>query len=170
MSALVKGLLNFSRIGRQKTLSHIDVNKLITHVIEDLQTLIAKSNAEIHVGKMPELNLYELEFGQLLQNLITNAIKFQKIDSKPQIDIRSEEIKGKWQFSVTDNGIGIAPTHFDRIFDIFQRLHINGEYEGNGIGLANCKKIVEQHQGKIWIESVLGNGTTIYFTISNLSK
>jgi signal transduction histidine kinase len=165
MNTLVKGLLTFSRLGREKKLSLIDVKKVVTNVIADLQTLITNSGAIIDVGEMPELNLYELEFGQLVQNLITNAIKFQKKNIKPQIKICSQEVNGKWQFSVSDNGIGIAPVHFTRIFDIFQRLHDTSEYEGTGIGLANCKKIVELHQGKIWIESVLGKGTIIYFTI-----
>jgi len=121
------------------------------------------------VGEMPELNIYEIETGQLFQNLIANAIKFQKKGVPPQIQIRSKKINEKWQFSVSDNGIGIAPAHYERIFDIFQRLHNNDEYEGNGIGLANCKKIVELHHGKIWIESTLGNGTTFNFTIPQLS-
>ena len=118
---------------------------------------------------MPSLNIYEIEVSQLFQNLITNAIKFQKKDSRPLVQITSKNLGEKWQFSVRDNGIGIASRHFGRIFDIFQRLHANTEYEGNGIGLANCKKIVELHQGEIWIESVLNKGTTFNFTIPNLT-
>ena len=102
--------------------------------------------------------------------LLLTAIKFQKKDTQPKIQIRSEKINEKWKFSVSDNGIGIDPAHFERIFNIFQRLHINEEeYEGNGIGLANCKKIVQLHQGEIWIESNIGQGTTFYFTIPNLT-
>ncbi|MCW3117773.1 MAG: cph1 40, partial [Chitinophagaceae bacterium] len=101
--------------------------------------------------------------------LITNAIKFQKKEVSPQIQIGSKKLNGKWQFWVSDNGIGIAPAHYERIFDIFQRLHKTDEYQGNGIGLANCKKIVELHHGKIWVESVVGKGTTFNFAIPNLS-
>ena len=118
---------------------------------------------------MPELNIYETEISQLFQNLITNAIKFQRNGISPQIKISSKKINEAWQFSVSDNGIGIAPVHFGRVFDIFQRLHVNNEYAGNGIGLSNCKKIVELHQGEIWIESTLGKGTTFNFTIPQLS-
>ena len=169
MSTLVRALLDFSRLGRNKKLAHVDFKKIITNVIADLQMIIKKSNTTIDVGEMPELNIYEIEIGQLFQNLITNAIKFQKKDTSPKIKIRSKKVNEKWHFSVSDNGIGIAPAHYERIFDIFQRLHNNNEYQGNGIGLANCKKIVELHQGKIWIESTLGKGTTFNFTISHLS-
>jgi PAS domain S-box-containing protein len=169
MSILVGALLDFSRLGRKKKLAFVDCKKTIANVIADLQSLINKTNATIDVGEMPELNIYEIETGQLFQNLIANAIKFQKKGVPPQIQIRSKKINEKWQFSVSDNGIGIAPAHYERIFDIFQRLHNNDEYEGNGIGLANCKKIVELHHGKIWIESTLGNGTTFNFTIPQLS-
>ena len=117
---------------------------------------------------MPILNVYEIEMGQIFQNLITNAIKFRKKDSNAEIQISCEKVKDKWHFSVSDNGIGIAPNHFQRIFDIFQRLHMTNEYQGYGIGLANCKKILTLHQGEIWIESTLGVGSTFNFTIPKL--
>jgi len=123
----------------------------------------------IKVWDMPILNAYETEIRQLFQNIIINAIKFQKKDTRLKIQIRSKKMSGKWKFAVSDNGIGIAPVHFEKIFDIFQRIHTNEkEYEGKGIGLANCKKIVQMHQGDIWVESELGKGTTFYFTISNI--
>lgn len=170
MSALVKGLLNFSRLGHEKLLSHVDVKAVIAQAIANLNTMILDSKAVIEVGEMPGMNLYALEFGQLMQNLISNAIKFRKKGIAPHIEIRSQEVDQHWQFSVKDNGIGISAIYFDRIFDIFQRLHTVDEYEGNGIGLANCKKIVALHQGKIWIESTVEKGTTFYFTIPNLSS
>jgi len=117
---------------------------------------------------MPHLNVHESELRQVFQNLITNAIKFRREDSRPRIEIRSEKIAAGWQFSVADNGIGINPVHFERIFDIFQRLHTNEEYEGNGIGLSNCKRIVESHQGTIRVASSPQHGSTFYFTIANL--
>ena len=169
MSILVQALLDFSRLGKDKTLSFIDCNKLVAHVIEDLNTVIKKSDAMIEVSEMPKLNINEVQIGQLFQNLITNAIKFQQKDTRPHIQIHSKFIDDVWQFSVIDNGIGIAPAYFQRIFDIFQRLHSVEEYHGYGIGLANCKKIIDLHQGKIWIESSIGNGTTVNFTIPLLS-
>jgi PAS domain S-box-containing protein len=168
MSILVRALLDFSLLGRDKKLTLVDCKKLILDVIADLQAKIKASDTTIDVGDMPALNIYEIEIGQLFQNLITNAIKFQRNGAHPHIEIRSKNVDGKWQFSVSDNGIGIAPAHFNKIFAIFQRLHGNNEYQGNGIGLANCKKIVELHQGRIWVESTLGEGTIFNFTIPNL--
>jgi PAS domain S-box-containing protein len=169
MSTLVKALLDFSRLGRNSKLVHVDCNQLIDNVVSDLQTLIKSTNSIIHVAEMPSLNLYEIETGQLFQNLISNAIKFQERNNTPEVHIYSKNMDGKWQFSVRDNGIGITPAHFERIFDIFQRLHTAAEYEGSGIGLANCKRIVELHQGEIWVESTLGKGATFNFTIPQLT-
>jgi PAS domain S-box-containing protein len=170
MSVLVRALLDFSRLGRNKELVYVDCKKLIDDIIGDLRGVIANSNAIIHVTDMPKLNMYELEIGQLFQNLITNAIKFQKKGVPPLIRIRSVKInEAAWQFSVSDNGIGVEPVYFQRVFDIFQRLHVNDDYQGYGIGLANCKKIVELHQGEIWMESTPGHGTTINFTIPCLT-
>jgi PAS domain S-box-containing protein len=169
MSILVKALLDFSRLGRDRKLVYVDCKKILTNVIADLETMINKANATVEVAKMPSLNGYEVEIGQLFQNLITNAIKFHTKDRFPVVKISSSRVDEKWQFSVSDNGIGIASKHFSRIFEIFQRLHPAEEYEGYGIGLANCKKIVELHHGEIWVESTVGKGTTFNFTISHLS-
>jgi light-regulated signal transduction histidine kinase (bacteriophytochrome) len=168
MSALVKALLDFSRLGRDKKLAYVDCNKIVQDTMADLADTINSSGAIIQVGEMPSLNAYETEIHQLFQNLISNAIKFRKKNTQPEIQIHSEKLIDKWKVSVRDNGIGIAPNHFDRIFHIFQRLHKAEEYEGYGVGLPNCKKIVELHGGEIWVESVLGEGTTFHFTISNL--
>ena len=119
---------------------------------------------------MPSINVYEVEMRQLFQNLISNSIKFRKKDIIPIIKISAVFINNKWRFAISDNGIGIADIHYERIFFIFQRLNLEEQFEGYGIGLANCKKIVELHKGEIWVESELGQGTTFYFTISNLSK
>jgi PAS domain S-box-containing protein len=169
MSTLVKALLEFSRLGRNSKLAHVNCFKLIDNVVSDLQTLIKSTNAIIHVAEMPNLNLYEIETRQLFQNLILNAIKFRKKNTTPEVHIYTMKVNEKWQFSVRDNGIGITPAHFERIFDIFQRLHTHDEYEGSGIGLANCKRIVELHQGEIWVESTLGEGATFNFTIPHLA-
>jgi light-regulated signal transduction histidine kinase (bacteriophytochrome) len=167
MSTLIRSLLSFSRLGHNKKLAYVDCKKIADDVIADLDTMIRNSQAVIEVAPLPQLNGYEIELRQLFQNLIINAIKFQKKDTCPHIRICSEEIAAGWEFSVSDNGIGIDPAHFERVFDIFQRLHTR-EYEGSGIGLANCKKIVHLHQGEIWIESSPGNGTTFRFTIPPL--
>jgi PAS domain S-box-containing protein len=167
MGTLINSLLEFSRLGRNIKLNRVDCEKVIKSVISDLEYLVTSTDTRIEVGKMPVLNLYETEFHQLFQNLITNAIKFQKKGNRPEIHIRSEKIGRSWKFSVNDNGIGIAPDHFERIFELFQRLYFNeDEYEGKGIGLAYCKKIVQLHQGEIWVESKEGEGATFYFTIN----
>jgi len=167
MSMLVHSLLDFSRLGFNKKLAHVNCNSLVKSVIEDIQFIVDTSQATIDVAPLPSLNVYEVEMGQLFQNLITNAIKFQPENSRPEIKIYSRRVGDNWQFSVSDNGIGIDPDYFERIFDIFQRLHTRDEYKGSGIGLANCKKIVEMHKGEIWIESTLGKGTIFNFNIPN---
>lgn len=167
MSALISALLDFSRIGRDVRLNFCDVKKIVDEVMADVDMLIKESRAIIEVDKLPVLNVYEVEMRQLFQNLISNAIKFKKKDVQPNIKIFAEELNNKWKFYVQDNGIGIAKNHYERIFYIFQRLDMNNEYEGYGIGLANCKKIVELHKGEITVNSELGKGSTFSFTISN---
>ncbi len=169
MSLLIKALLDFSRLGRNSRLVEVDCGKLLNNIISDLQTMIRNSRTDIDIGDMPVLNGYDVELRQLFQNLLTNAIKFQPDNHTPKVSVRSSPLDGKWQFSVRDNGIGIEPVHFKRIFEIFQRLHTTDEYEGSGIGLANCKKIVELHNGEIWVDSILGKETTFYFTIPKLA-
>lgn len=170
MSMLVKSLLDFSRLGRNRVLSEVDCNKVLENVLSDLDTMIRKSEARITVAPLPVLNAYEVELRQVFQNLVSNAIKFQKEGNWPLVTISAERKgAGKWKFAVADNGIGIARHHHERIFGIFQRLHTSKDYEGNGIGLANCKKIIELHEGEIWIDSELGKGTTFNFTIPALS-
>jgi light-regulated signal transduction histidine kinase (bacteriophytochrome) len=169
MNSLVLALSDYSRLGLNKKLQSVDCKILMNDVIADLQSVIKTSDASIEVSGMPVLKGYEVELRQVFQNLLSNAIKYQNKDSRPEIKIGSEKINGMWQFYVKDNGIGIPTDNHEKIFNIFQRMHINEEeYEGKGIGLAFCKKIVELHQGKIWVESTLGLGTTAYFTIPNL--
>jgi PAS domain S-box-containing protein len=170
MSTLIKSLLAFSRLGHNKVLVTVDCNKLIADVLADLATVIEKSDANITVSPLPVLNMYEVEMRQVFQNLITNAIKFIKKGTRPRLNVGAERLKDSWRFSVSDNGIGIAANSFDRVFDIFQRLHTSDKYEGSGIGLANCKKIIQLHHGNIWIESTVGKGTTFYFTIPTVTK
>jgi PAS domain S-box-containing protein len=166
MSSLVKSILTFSRIGQSnKKTTTVDCRNVIDEVLADLAAVIKESKTIIEIGEMPQLNVYETEFHQLFQNLITNAIKFCKKNIPASIKISAQQKNGKWEFSVCDSGIGIERIHFDRVFDIFQRVNSNSDYEGHGIGLANCKKIVHLHNGEIWVESIFGQGTTFYFTI-----
>jgi PAS domain S-box-containing protein len=169
MSTLVRVLLNFSRLGRDKKLVTADCKQIVNDVLADLESLINTTKTSVDVGPLPKLNVYETELRQLFQNLISNAIKFSKEGVPAQIQIRHHKESDHSTFSVTDNGIGIDQIHFERVFNIFQRLHSDGAYEGYGIGLANCKKIVELHGGKIWLESELGRGSTFYFNVPNLN-
>jgi chemotaxis family two-component system sensor kinase Cph1 len=161
---LIKDLLEYSRIGKTKSFELVDISSILTGVLTNLKTIIDESGATIECDKMPKITSNSLEMDQLFQNLIINAIKYRS--QKPLIiQITARPEKGMWIFSIKDNGIGIDPQFKERIFDMFQRLHAKNEYSGTGIGLAICKKIVENHGGKIWVESVLGDGTTFYFSI-----
>jgi len=168
MIALVKGLLDYSRIGQNKKLSIVDCNAIMEHVKNDLSMAIEDSKAEIIVDKLPIIKGYETEIRLLFQNLVSNALKFRKPDLPLKIQISAKSQDRVWQFSVKDNGIGIDPKFNEKIFQIFQRLHLQNEYEGSGIGLAHCSKIAELHGGKIWVESTPGEGATFYFTISKI--
>ncbi|MEO6721031.1 MAG: ATP-binding protein [Ferruginibacter sp.] len=167
MKVLIKDLLDYSRIGRKKELEQIDCNIMLSQVVEDLHKLITDENAVITSGPLPVIQGYSTEIHQLFQNLLMNAIKFRKKDVTPRIEISAIQNKVCWEFAVKDNGIGIDEKHNDRIFIIFQRLHNRTEYQGSGIGLSHCKKIVELHGGKIWVKSTPGNGSTFKFSISS---
>ena len=166
MSVLVHSLLDFSRLGRNKLLVSTDCNLVVKNVIDDLDNLIRASGAIISVEELPVISAYEIELRQLFQNLLNNAIKFSKKDTIPKIRIGCIDKNEYFEFYISDNGIGIEPRHFDRIFQIFQRLNSEKEFEGYGIGLAYCKKIAEMHGGAIEIESTVGKGSTFKFLIS----
>lgn len=165
MSALIKGLLDYSRIGRNKELSMVDCNEIVKAVREDLASSIAESNAKFDIGQLPTVKGYEIELRLLFQNLIVNAIKFRKKDTLPKMEIFAEIENEDWKFCIRDNGIGIAREYNERIFSLFQRLHNNSEYEGTGIGLSHCQKIVDLHGGKIWVDSSPDEGSSFYFTL-----
>ncbi|AOZ99060.1 PAS domain-containing sensor histidine kinase [Flavobacterium commune] len=165
MQALVKGLLDYSRIGRKKELVEVDCNQIVDEVLSDITLTITESKAKINVGNLPQIKGYSTELRQLFQNLISNAIKFRKKEVLPEIRISAQEQENDWLFSVQDNSIGIESKDMHKLFVIFKRLHDRDEYEGTGIGLAHCKKIVELHCGSIWADSKLGEGSTFYFTI-----
>jgi signal transduction histidine kinase len=166
MKTLIKDLLDYSRIGREKQAMPVDCNGLLEEVLADLGKSIRESGAQINAGYLPTLRAYPTELKLLFQNLIVNSIKFRHPDRKPEISVSAIQENAKWKFTVSDNGIGIEKQFLERIFIIFQRLHSRTQYEGSGIGLAHCKKIVEVHQGEIWAEATPGQGTRFYFTIS----
>jgi light-regulated signal transduction histidine kinase (bacteriophytochrome) len=166
MSALVKDLLEYSLLGKERVQSVVDCNMIVDAVLFDLADSIKKSNARITVHELPTINGCETELRMLFQNLIENSIKYQKKDVVPEIHISAESHENEWLFTIKDNGIGIDSKHNKKIFIIFKRLHNRSEYGGTGIGLAHCKKIVEMHGGKIWVESAPGAGSSFIFTIA----
>jgi signal transduction histidine kinase len=170
MRVLITDLLEYSRIGNEKKLCKVDCNEIVKEVLTDLGQIINETAAEIHVGPLPVINGYPTEIKLLFQNLVFNSIKFRRKNIIPQILIGVIRKGNAWQFSVSDNGIGIAKKHNERIFIIFQRLHTRGEYPGSGIGLSHCKKIVELHKGKIWLDSELGKGSTFHFTLQQMNN
>lgn len=165
MRTLIKDLLDYSRIGGKKSIDRVDCNEIVNAVLDDLDSAIKESGAEIKTGKLPVVQGYTTELKQLFQNLIINAIKFRKKEAHPEIQIVSNRVGNGYEFMIKDNGIGIPQEHNERIFIIFQRLHTRTEYEGSGIGLSHCKKIVELHGGRIWVKSDPGEGSTFHFTI-----
>jgi len=165
MQGLINDLLAFSRIGTKGiSFSPTDMNIILENVLENIRQSIIITDAEITYDPLPVIIADGSQMTQILQNLVTNAIKFRR-EEPPAIHVSGEAKADKWIFSVRDNGIGIDSQYFDRIFIIFQRLHKKDEYGGTGIGLAICKKIIEHHRGKIWLESELGKGSTFFFTI-----
>ena len=165
MQRLIHDLLIFSRVGRDgDALSVVDCNEILATVGRHLERAVEETGATLVVEPLPRVRGNPSQLIQLFQNLLANAIKFHG-DAPPHIRISAKRQGHDWVFAVSDNGIGIAPQYFDKIFIIFQRLHDKRDYPGTGIGLALTKKIVEHHGGKIWIESTPGQGTTFFFTL-----
>jgi len=165
MQTLINDLLAYSRVTTHgKPFAPTDCSAVLEHALANLKIAIEESGAVVTYDSLPTVLADDVQLTQLLQNLIGNAIKFHG-DLPPEVHIGVECKDGEWLFSVQDNGIGIDPQHFERIFAVFQRLHSRSEYPGTGIGLAVCKKIVERHGGRIWVESQPGKGSTFYFTI-----
>jgi len=165
MKVLIKDLLDYSRIGREKESRRVDCNQLVGDVLADLDKIIKESGAKIRTEDLPVIQAYPTELKLLFQNLIANSIKFRKPGIPPSISINAMKENGYWTFTVADNGIGIEAQFLERIFIIFQRLHNRSQYEGSGIGLAHCRKIVELHGGRIWVASEPGNGSSFSFTL-----
>lgn len=170
MGVIVKSLLEYGKIGTDKEVTETDCNKVVQDVLTDLKSLIIATGAVINYENLPVVYCYQTELRQLFQNLINNAIKFQPKGNIPNIFIGCEKSDNYTTFYIKDNGLGIAPENISKIFNIFERVHKKEEYEGHGIGLANCRKIVEMHRGKISVDSQLGYGSTFIFTILNLKN
>jgi light-regulated signal transduction histidine kinase (bacteriophytochrome) len=165
MQALIRDLLAYSRVGmRGEAFGPTDAAAILRDVLDDLQTAIVETEAIITHDPLPVVTGDSSQLRQLLQNLVANAIKFRG-EQPPRVHIGVRAEDGAWLFSVRDNGIGLEPEYADRIFVIFQRLHSRRTYPGTGVGLAICKRIVERHGGRIWVESQLGRGSTVYFSM-----
>jgi PAS domain S-box-containing protein len=166
MRLLISDLLTYSRVGtKPKPFTPVPLEAVMKGVLERLHKAISDSGATVTCDRLPTVFGDEVQLAELFQNLIANAVKFRS-GAPLQIRIRVQANHAEWQFAIQDNGIGIDPKHADRIFVLFQRLHTHEEYEGTGIGLALCKKIVERHGGRIWVESRPNHGSTFFFTIS----
>jgi PAS domain S-box-containing protein len=180
MQQLILDLLEYARVDtRGQPMEPTDMTAVCRIVTENLQIAIAESNAQVTWDPLPVVRGDSIQLGMVIQNLVGNALKFRG-EAPPQVHISAELRNAEsgmrnaadfmlepshWVFAVHDNGIGIEPQYFERIFVIFQRLHARREYPGTGIGLAICKKIIERHGGRIWLESARGQGTTFYFTL-----
>jgi PAS domain S-box-containing protein len=165
MQGLITDLLAYSRVGsRGKEFKPVSSDVALDHALSNMQAAIEQSGAVVTRDPLPVVTGDNSQLVQLFQNLIGNAIKFSR-DGAPRIHISADRKGNEWVFSVRDNGIGIAPEHFRRIFLIFQRLHNRTQYPGTGIGLAICKKVIERHGGRIWVESEPGTGSIFYFTV-----
>ena len=165
MKYLIDDLLEYSSVNSQaKGFENIDLEKVLESVLSNLSILIVENNVIVTHDSLPTVFADKNQMLQVFENLITNAIKFRGKEP-PKIDIFAQNNGEEWIFAVKDNGIGISPKHQEQIFEVFKRLHTKEEYPGTGIGLSITQKIIERHNGRIWVESELGKGSTFYFTI-----
>jgi PAS domain S-box-containing protein len=166
MQEMIRALLDLSRIEtRGHTFAPVDVEALVERTLTMLQPTLEATAATVTYDALPTVHADPAQLAQVFQNLITNALKFRRDEVAPQVEISADRKDGAWHFSVADNGIGVDPKQADRVFQIFQRLHTREEYPGTGIGLALCRKVIERHGGRIWVESEPGEGATFYFTL-----
>jgi light-regulated signal transduction histidine kinase (bacteriophytochrome) len=165
MQSLINDLLVYARVGSPgDELVPVDSGVVLDKAIADVEGTIRETSATILRTAMPVVRGDPAQIAQLFLNLLSNALKFRR-EEPPKIAVSAEREGGRWHFAVRDEGIGIEPAYFERIFVIFQRLHTRDKYQGTGIGLSICKKIVERHRGTIWVESELGAGSTFHFTL-----
>ncbi|MCC5907713.1 MAG: GHKL domain-containing protein [Balneolaceae bacterium] len=166
LGTLIDDLLEYSRVGRIHTnIENIDLNEMLNELIKNEIAHSGDSTEIIQFNSLPVINAVPVSINMLFRNLISNALKYQDGKKDPEIKITSMEDQNYWDFAVIDNGIGIEKKFFDKIFMLFNRLHTKEEYPGTGMGLAICKKIVEEHGGKIWVESEVNKGSVFKFTL-----
>lgn len=163
---LIDGLLSYSRVGRQSNLDMVSIDLVLTEAMSLLNGAVADAGATVTRGELPLVRGDLAQLTRVMANLLTNAIKFS--DGPARIHVSAQKVDDEWVISVSDSGIGIDPRHLDRIFGIFQRL--NPERRGTGIGLATCKKIIERHGGRIWAESVPGQGSVFRFSLPSVTE
>jgi PAS domain S-box-containing protein len=165
LQALIQDLLEYSRVQSQSgPLQRVSLHDVLDHVVSLLDASVRESKAEVAWGDLPVVMGNRSQLVQLMQNLIGNALKYRS-QEPPRVYVSAERRGPEWKLAVRDNGIGISPKYHQKIFEIFQRLHDQNEYPGTGIGLAVCRRIVEDHGGKLWVESEVGNGATFCFTL-----
>ena len=166
MQKLIKDLLMYSRVGtHKKDFSSVELGRVVETVMLNLDPVLKETGAVITYAGLPAVYADEAQMAQLLQNLVSNSIKFCKSGERPVIEISARLRGAEVTVAVKDNGIGINKQYYEKIFVIFQRLHGKSDYPGTGIGLSICKKIVESHGGRIWLESEEGKGSVFYFTL-----
>lgn len=171
MQRLIQDLLLYSRAGtRAAPPERVETAKVVAEVLQNLEVALQESGTEVRVGDLPAVWADPSQVAQVFQNLLANAIKFRREGVRPRLEVSAHKDGPFWQFRVSDNGIGIEETYFDRIFLIFQRLHTKEAYPGSGIGLAVVKKIVERHGGRLWLESAPEQGSTFFFTLPEVPR
>ncbi|WP_051249774.1 sensor histidine kinase [Maridesulfovibrio zosterae] len=167
MRSLIRALLQYSRLNTQANpFEDISGDDVLESALENLEHMIEERDAVIVQNGLPELHGDYIQLTQLFQNLISNGIKFQREGEQPRISVSALKKENQWVFSVQDNGIGIEKEYGEKVFKLFQRLHSRGSYEGTGIGLSICQRIVERHGGRIWFDSIPDQGTIFYFTLN----
>jgi light-regulated signal transduction histidine kinase (bacteriophytochrome) len=166
MSLLIGGLLEYSRVGRQDlTPRVVNAELALEQAMSNLRAVFEETGAEVSHDPLPDVVADAAQLMQVLQNLLGNAVKFRRAGVPPRVRVTATRGEGEWLFAVEDNGIGIAAQHAERVFVIFQRLHTRADYPGTGIGLAICKKVVERHGGRIWVDAAPDQGSIFRFTL-----
>jgi hypothetical protein len=168
MENLVRDLLAYTQAAKSENLSRkasTDAGEALASALQSLDNAIAESNTRVTTDALPTVHMHPTHLRQLFQNLIGNAIKYRGVDRPPAVHVGADRQSGQWTFAVCDNGIGIAAEYREHIFGLFKRLHTDAEYSGTGIGLAICQRIVEQYNGRIWVESEPGEGSVFRFTV-----
>ena len=166
METLVRDLLSFTQVTKLDVIPETtDANEALSKALADLEGAIQESKVRVTADPLPSVRMHERHLQQVFQNLVGNAIKYRSAERAPVVHISAERQDGRSVFSVSDNGIGIDPKYSQTIFGLFKRLHTSNEYEGTGLGLAICQRIVDQYNGRIWVNSEPGKGSVFKFTV-----